>query len=112
MKSEIQIKKTVIHSDFAQMQTNFFNEKLVLRFEDRHSSDRVIFHLDEDDVQIMLGMLLLNDPNPIPKLHALFLYNKRLHCLLTESLLTFDTEAGGQTMNLEAAAAEKEEQPC
>lgn len=111
MKSQIQIKKTVIHSDFCQMQTNIWDGKLALRFEDRHSTDRVIFHLDEDDVQILLGHLLLNDPNPHPKLHALFRQYPRLHRLLTESLLTFDTEAGGQTMNLEAASAGKEEQP-
>lgn len=83
----------------------------MLRFEDRHSTDRVVFHLDDDDVQVLLKDLLLNDPNPQPKLHAIFRQYKRLHRLLTESLLTFDTEAGGQTMNLEAAPAGKEEQP-
>ncbi len=111
MKSEIKIKRTIIHSDYSQLQTNLIDGTLRLNFADRGSDDWVRFYLGEDDIQIMLGMLLLNDPNPIPKLHALFRYYKRLHSLLTESMLTFDTEAGGQTMNLEAASAEKEEQP-
>jgi len=111
MKSEIQIKRTVIHADYAQMQTNLFDGKLVLRFEDRKSTDRVVLRLDEDDVQILLGHLLLNDPDPTPKIHGLFRNYPRLHRLLTEALLTFDNEAGGETMNIKTAPAEKEEQP-
>ncbi len=49
-------------------------------------------------------------PNAIqPTLHQAFKKYPRLKNALTEALLTFDTEAGGKTMNLAAAAAEKEE---
>jgi len=47
----------------------------------------------------------------ISLLHRTFLEAPEFKDVCTEALLTFDTEAGGQTMNLEAAAAGKEEQP-
>ena len=46
-----------------------------------------------------------------PTLHACFKKYPKLKQAFTEALLTFDTEAGGQTMNLETATAEEEEQP-
>ena len=47
----------------------------------------------------------------IPLFHQIFRASPEFKETVTEALLTFDTEAGGQTMNLETAAAEKEEQP-
>jgi len=49
--------------------------------------------------------------NQIALLHKTFRSDPEFKELCTEALLTFDTEAGGQTMNLEAADVEKEEQP-
>ncbi len=51
-------------------------------------------------------------PNAIqPTIHQAFRKFPKLKEAFTEALLTFDTEAGGQTMNLQAAPAGKEEQP-
>ncbi len=111
MTSEIKIKRTIIRSDYTQMHSDFRSEKLTIQFADKHSDDWVRFHLDEKEMEIMLRHLLLEDPNPTPKLHSLFRMYPRLHSLLTEALLTFDTEAGGKTMDLQAAPAGKEEQP-
>jgi hypothetical protein len=110
MKSEIQIKRTVIHSDYMLMTTRLINGKLSLYFADRHSEDFVRFHLSDEEIQILLRNCLLEQPNRITNLHAIFRDYPSLKRLLTEALLTFDTEAGGETMNLETATAEEEEQ--
>lgn len=47
----------------------------------------------------------------IPLLHQIFRASPEFKTTVTEALLTFDTEAGGQTMNLKSAPAGKEEQP-
>lgn len=47
----------------------------------------------------------------IALLHRTFLEAPEFKEVCTEALLTFDTEDGGKTMNLEAADVEKEEQP-
>ena len=47
----------------------------------------------------------------IPLLHQIFRVSPEFKASATEALLTFDTEAGGKTMNLESADAGKEYQP-
>jgi hypothetical protein len=111
MKSEIKTGKSVIHSNYNQLQTKRIDGKLVLFFTDKASENSVRFHLNKNDVQIMLAHLFLNASKPIPILHNLFRQYPSLRNVLTEALLTFDTEAGGETMNLEAEESGKEEQP-
>ena len=112
MKSEIKNKDNTVQSRYSQLQTFRINGKLVLHFADINKyDDSVHFHLNATDVSNILAHLLLNDPKPIPKLHSLFRQYPNMHKMLTECLLTFDTENGGQTMNLKSDPAGKEEQP-
>lgn len=60
-----------------------------------------------DDGACILG----DDESLTVLLHRAFRDVPEFKRICTEALLTFDTENGGQTMNLEAASAEKEEQP-
>ena len=60
-----------------------------------------------DDGACIIG----NEKSLIALLHKAFREAPDFKAICTSALLTFDTEAGGETMNLEAATAEKEEQP-
>jgi hypothetical protein len=101
MKSEIKNRFNTTQSRYSQLQTSRINGKIVLHFADINNyDDSVHFHLNGNDVRNMLAHLLLNDPKPIPKLHSLFRQYPNMHRMLTECLLTFDTEAGGKTMDL------------
>ena len=111
MKSFLITKSSTSRSRYSQLQTKLIKGHLVLTFADLASDDRREFHLNAKDVRNMLAHLILNDPKPIQKLHSLMRQYPNLQRMLTESLLTFDTENGGQTMNLKSAPAGKEEQP-
>ena len=55
---------------------------------------------------------MIADKDLLMKLfHRAFRENPEFKDACTEALLTFDTEAGGETMNLEAEESGKEEQP-
>lgn len=110
MTSKIQIKKTVIHSKYALMDSGITSiGKIQLIFADQHSNDSAFFALDQDEAAKMIAWILLSDKKAVvPFLHELFRAYPNVKSRITESLLTFDTEAGGTTMQLEAAPAEKE----
>ena len=111
MKSKIQIKRTVIHSEYTLMDSGITPiGKIKLILADKHSNDSAFFELNQDEAAKMIAWILLSNEEAIlPFLHELFKNYPKVKSRITEALLTFDTEAGGTTMQLEAAPAGKEE---
>lgn len=66
-----------------------------------------IRHTDEE---ITGSFTIIGNPeNLIPLFHKIFRFSPEFKSTVTEALLTFDTEAGGQTMDLKSEAAVKED---
>lgn len=68
-------------------------------------------HIQQDDDEITGSFMIRGSREElIPLLHRIFRFSQEFKETCTEALLTFDTEAGGKTMNLLSAQAGKEEQ--
>jgi hypothetical protein len=74
--------------------------------------NKTLIDIRHTDEEITGSFTIIGNPEDlIPLLHQIFRVSPEFKATVTESLLTFDTEAGGQTMNLKSAPAGKEEQP-
>lgn len=64
--------------------------------------NKALIDIRHTDDEITGSFTIIGEHNDlIPLLHQIFRASTEFKSTVTEALLTFDTEAGGQTMNLE-----------